>query len=167
MEKIIKINGQSCFTSNHLVKTSEGLVEAKQLKVGDEIIGISGKAFKVCGVVVCDDRPDAPVVGELSKLNFLCGVGIERVDIVDLETAKYLKQLGFDKPTHWYWQDKQISFVEGGLRRVKYGKRRMNHNKYDEWIYSMPTKDEALSWIKSYNKITHRARIYGPGNKTT
>jgi hypothetical protein len=29
-------------------------------------------------------------------------VGIENVDVVDLETAKHLKKCGFDKPTHWY-----------------------------------------------------------------
>jgi len=43
--------------------------------------------------------------------SFLCGVGIENVDVVDLETAKYIKKLGFNKPTHWYWQDKTLTFV--------------------------------------------------------
>jgi hypothetical protein len=81
--------------------------------------------------------------------SFLCGVGIENVDVVDLETAKHIKKLGFDKPTHWYWQDKTLPFVEKGLKRVKYEQRRMNHNKYDEWIYSAPTRDELVHWINS------------------
>jgi len=81
--------------------------------------------------------------------SFLCGVGLENVDVVDLETAKYIKKLGFDKPTHWYWQDKKLTFVERGLKRVKYKQRRMNHNKYDEWIYSAPTRDELVRWINS------------------
>jgi hypothetical protein len=80
---------------------------------------------------------------------FLCGVGIENVDIVDLETAKYIKKLGFDTPTHWYWQDKTLPFVEKGLKRVKMGKRRMNHNKYYEWIYSAPTREELVCWVNS------------------
>lgn len=78
-----------------------------------------------------------------------CGVGIENVDVVDLETAKYIKNLGFDRPTQWYWQDKTLTFVEKGLKRVKMGKRRMNHNKYDEWIYSAPTRDELMRWVNS------------------
>lgn len=82
-------------------------------------------------------------------VKYLSGVGIENVDVVDLETAKHIKKLGFNKPTHWYWQDKALTFVEKGLKRVKYGKNRMNHNKYDEWIYSAPTREEVLGWIKS------------------
>ena len=81
--------------------------------------------------------------------SFLCGVGVENVDVVDLETAKYIKKLGFDKPTHWYWQDKTLAFVEKGLKRVKYKQKRMNHNKYDEWIYSAPTRDELMRWVNS------------------
>lgn len=86
------------------------------------------------------------------NIQFINGVGIESVDVVDLETAKFLKNNGFDKPTHWYWQDNELSFVEKGLKRVKYGKRRMNHNKYDEWIYSAPTKNDVIKWIKDETK---------------
>ena len=56
-------------------------------------------------------------------VSFLCGAGIENVDVVDLETAKYIKKLGFNKPTHWYWQDKTLPFVEKGLKRVKHKQR--------------------------------------------
>lgn len=82
-------------------------------------------------------------------LKFIHGVGIENSDIVDLETAKYLKKCGFTKPSHWYWQDKSLSFVESGLKRVKYDKRRMNHNRYDSFIYSAPTYSEVKQWMKT------------------
>jgi hypothetical protein len=78
---------------------------------------------------------------------FLYHVGLENVDVVDLETAKRIKKIGFNKPTYWYWQDKTLPFVEKGLKRVKYNKRRMNHNRYDEWIYSAPTRDEIARWV--------------------
>ena len=78
------------------------------------------------------------------KINFLCDVdadGIKIIEITDLETSKYLKRIGYNKPSHWYWLDKDLAFV-------KYGKRRMNHNKYDDFIYSAPTKDEVLNFLK-------------------
>jgi len=85
------------------------------------------------------------------KINFLCDVdadGIKIIEITDLETSKYLKRIGYNKPSHWYWLDKDLAFVKKGLKRVKYGKRRMNHNKYDDFIYSAPTKDEVLKFLK-------------------
>lgn len=82
--------------------------------------------------------------------NFLSGVGIENQDIVDLKTAKRLKELGFNKPTHWYWLDKDLQFVDKGLKRVKEGKRRMNHNKFDEFIYSAPSRKETLDWFNNW-----------------
>lgn len=69
-------------------------------------------------------------------------------DVVDLETAKELKKNNFSIPTHWYWQYKTLPFVESGLKRVKYGKRKMNHNKYDDFIYSAPTKEEVAVWLR-------------------
>lgn len=69
-------------------------------------------------------------------------------EVVDLESAKYLKKIGFNKPTYYYWLDKPLSFVEKGLKRVKFRQRRMNHNKYDEFIYSAPTEQEVLKWLK-------------------
>lgn len=75
-------------------------------------------------------------------------VQVDYCKVVDLETAKYLKKIGFNKPTHYYWLDKHLSFVEKGLKRVKFKQRRMNHNKYDEFIYSAPTEQEVLKWLK-------------------
>ena len=94
-------------------------------------------------------KNEQPCVIQDVVANFLSGVGLEKVDVVDLETAKHLKKCGFDNPTHWYWQDKTLTFVEKGLKRVKYGEKRMNHNKYDEWIYSAPTREEVVSWLNS------------------
>jgi len=76
--------------------------------------------------------------------------------IVDLSTAKYLKNHGFNLPTYYYYVDKKLPFIEPGLKRVKLDKRRMNHNKYDDFIYSAPTLIEAIKWINkhSINLIT-------------
>jgi hypothetical protein len=85
---------------------------------------------------------------EYTDIQFIPCVGIEKVEVVNLDTAKFLKENGFNIPTHFYWQDISLPFVERGLKRVKYGKRRMNHNRYDEWIYSAPTKEQLLKWKK-------------------
>ena len=86
------------------------------------------------------------------EIKYLCGVGLEMIDVVDLETAKYIKVLGFNKPTHWYWVDSDFSFVQKGIKRVKMGKSRMNHNNYDSFVYSAPTREEVSKWLKILNK---------------
>lgn len=67
-------------------------------------------------------------------------------EIVSLEQAKHLKELGFNYPTYHYYLDKDLAYVPMGLKRVKVGKRRMSHNKYDDFIYSAPTPDELKNW---------------------
>lgn len=84
----------------------------------------------------------------VNELHFLSEVGIEKCDVVDLDSAKYLKLNGFNSPTHYYWLDTDLQFVDKGLKRVKQGSRRMNHNNYDEFIYSAPTKDDVIKWMK-------------------
>ncbi len=86
-----------------------------------------------------------------TEINFIED-NFEDTDIVTLDTAKYLKQHGFNLATHHYYLDKNLSFVEKGLKRVKMGKRRMNHNKYDDFIYSAPTRKEFMDWIRLYHK---------------
>jgi hypothetical protein len=82
--------------------------------------------------------------------NFIYSVGYDGLDVADLETSKHLKSLGFNEPTYYYWLDtSKIAFVERGLKRVKMNKRRMNHNKYDEFIYSAPTKEQTNKFLKS------------------
>jgi hypothetical protein len=68
------------------------------------------------------------------------------VEVVTMEQAKSLKKMGFVYPTYHYYLDKDLPFVQKGLKRVKEGKRRMNHNKYDDFIYSAPTMGELKDW---------------------
>lgn len=68
----------------------------------------------------------------MTEMNFL-NVDIDDTTVAVLETAKYLKNKGVYK----------------GLKRVKYKQRRMNHNKYDEFIYSAPTQEQAFKWLKN------------------
>jgi hypothetical protein len=72
--------------------------------------------------------------------------------VVTLETAKKLKEAGFNLPTHYYYNDGVIPFVSKGLKRVKLGTRRINHNKYDDFIYSAPNKREVILFLKKYKK---------------
>lgn len=70
--------------------------------------------------------------------------------IVDLEFAKRLKAEGYSKPTEYYWLDKDLPFVEKGLKKTKNGEK-INHNKYDDYIYSAPTIREGVEWIHGKN----------------
>lgn len=84
----------------------------------------------------------------MKYMNFLCGVGIEQCDIVDLEMAKFLKRNGFNKPTIYYWYDKNSSLIPKGIK-VKIGRKKINHNKYDNFIYSAPTREQVVNFLKS------------------
>lgn len=75
------------------------------------------------------------------------------LDVVSLEIAKEIKAEGFNLPTYFYYLDKDMSFNEKGLKRVKLGKRRMNHNKFDEFIYSAPTLEEYNKWKNKKTKL--------------
>jgi hypothetical protein len=72
---------------------------------------------------------------------------------VNLELAKILKKEGYKKTCEFYWQDRDLSFSISGLKKTKNGKK-MNHNKYDDFIYSAPLFGEAISWIYRKNKQT-------------
>jgi hypothetical protein len=78
---------------------------------------------------------------------FIYGAGVDGSDVVVLETAKKLKEFGFSEPTYYYWLDGDVPFVWSGLKRVKLGDEPMNHNSYDEIIYSAPTKEQTLKFI--------------------
>jgi hypothetical protein len=82
-------------------------------------------------------------------MSFVSGVGYDNEEVVDLQTAKCIKANGFNKPTHYYYIDGNVPYVENGLKRVKMNKRRMNHNKDDDFIYSAPTKSECVRWVNS------------------
>ena len=86
--------------------------------------------------------------------------------IVDLEFAKRLKAEGYSKPTEYYWQDKDLSFVKKGLKKTKNGEK-MNHNEYDEFIYSAPTLREGVEWLHG-KSIQYESSIVinlGPKNE--
>ena len=81
-------------------------------------------------------------MGKKAILDLIAEAG----DVVSLEVAKQLKKDGFNLPTYHYYLDEDLPFVEKGLKRVKLVHRRMNHNKYDEFIYSAPTQKELKKW---------------------
>ena len=83
---------------------------------------------------------------ELSQL--LRGVNKLRGE-VHIASAKFMNVQATSALVGLHWQDKTLTCVEKGLKRVKYEQRRMNHNKYDEWIYSAPTRDELVRWVNS------------------
>lgn len=63
--------------------------------------------------------------------------------IVNLRLAKILKADGFDYPTEYYYQDEFLPYSDRGLKHMKNGKK-MDHNKYESYIYSMPTYEQAF-----------------------
>lgn len=71
---------------------------------------------------------------------------IQTENIVDLELAKRLKTEGYHKPTEYYWLDRDLPFCPRGLKKTKNGKK-MNHNKFDEFIYSAPSIKEAVDFL--------------------
>jgi len=76
--------------------------------------------------------------------------------IVDIELAKKLKEEGYSIPTEYFYQDIDLPYSEKGLKKTKNGER-MNHNNYDDFIYSAPMRQEAIEWLigkKMYNKST-------------
>lgn len=66
--------------------------------------------------------------------------------IVDLELAKRLKEEGYSKPCEYFWQDKNLPYSPSGLKKTKNGEL-MNHNKYDDFIYSAPPLNVAVNWF--------------------
>lgn len=71
-------------------------------------------------------------------------------NIVDLELAKKLKAEGYKKPCTYFWQDRDLSYSPRGLKWCKNGKK-LNHNRFDDFIYSAPTVKEAMTYL--LNKI--------------
>lgn len=69
--------------------------------------------------------------------------------LVSLELAKFLKNNGYDKPCNYYYQDKELSYSPKGLKSSF--KKKLNHNKYDEFIYSAPFQEDANKWLLKNN----------------
>ncbi len=70
--------------------------------------------------------------------------------LVDLELAKRLKAEGYWRPCEYFWQDRDLSFSPSGLKKTKNGKK-MNHNNYDDFIYSAPTLREGVDYLLGKN----------------
>lgn len=71
----------------------------------------------------------------------------KEVDVVTLDTAKQLKENGFNLPTHHYYMMGDFPYVTKGLKRVYEGRKRVNHNKYNSFIYSAPTREQVKKWL--------------------
>lgn len=83
------------------------------------------------------------------------GKSVQRIfeseeNICNLELAKRLKAEGYSKPTEYYYQDKNLSYSKEGLKCTKNGEK-INHNNYDDFIYSAPTTREAVEWLNGKN----------------
>jgi hypothetical protein len=72
-------------------------------------------------------------------------MNVER--IVSLEEAKKIKAEGFKRPTEFYYQDIELPYSPAGLKKMKNGKR-LNHNKFHDFIYSAPTYSDFLKFKK-------------------
>lgn len=59
---------------------------------------------------------------------------------VTLEEAKRLKMFGYSEVSYAYYVDADIPHVQRGMR---FGDEPMNHNNFDDFIYSAPSKNDA------------------------
>lgn len=64
MEKYIEVNCKWLLSDEHLVITKRGLLKASELVSGDVIYGNVGESV-ITNIIVCGDRPEAPIVGEV------------------------------------------------------------------------------------------------------
>lgn len=87
------------------------------------------------------------------------------IEPVDLELAKILKAEGYSKPCEFYWLDKDLPFVKKGLKQTKDGKK-LNHNRFDEFIYSAPNRREAIDWLIGVRMYYQSSIIINCGRKT-
>jgi hypothetical protein len=65
---------------------------------------------------------------------------------INLELAMQLKIDGYNKPTEYFYQTINLSYSKKGLKKTKNGLK-MNHNKFDEFIYSAPFYSEYSCYI--------------------
>jgi len=71
----------------------------------------------------------------------------EWATVVSLEDALYAKANGFSKPTYHYYTLIDLPYSKKGLKRVKAGRRRANHNKLKGHIIcSAPQQDVFDKW---------------------
>lgn len=75
-------------------------------------------------------------------------------ELVTIEQAKDLKARGFDKTTEYYYQDIDLPYSPKGLKKLKNGKK-LNHNVYDNFIYSAPTRRMGFNWLDKKGVFDH------------
>jgi hypothetical protein len=66
--------------------------------------------------------------------------------IVDFETARSLRARGFEEPTNLFYQAIDLPHAPSGLRAMKNGET-LNHNHYEDFLFSAPTYKEATNWL--------------------
>ena len=71
---------------------------------------------------------------------------IDYHNIVQIEVAKQLKFLGFDGKCEYFYQDVDLPYSERGLKKTKNGEL-LNHNAFDEFVYSAPNTIVAVDWM--------------------
>jgi hypothetical protein len=76
-------------------------------------------------------------------MEFLTDIGV-----VTLETAKQLKNDGFDVPTNFYFVDEKSTESDSGKYLLRCGKGRDNHNRKGREFYSAPSSVELERWKK-------------------
>jgi len=62
MEKFIEVNGNCLFSDEHFLLTKRGWLKAKELVIGDNVIGVNGEST-IKNIIKCGKRPDAPIIG--------------------------------------------------------------------------------------------------------
>lgn len=68
--------------------------------------------------------------------------------LVDFNTAVELKKKGFDVPTNLYYQAIDLPHLPSGLRSMKKNEK-LNHNAFDDFLFSAPTYRQATVWLLS------------------
>jgi len=63
METIIKVN-KGLLSDKHLVLTNMGWIEAKDLKINDNLINHLGKIVKIKKINKCGKRPNATIIDD-------------------------------------------------------------------------------------------------------
>ena len=88
-----------------------------------------------------------------------------KTEVVDLETAKRLKAEGFHKPCEHFFQDIDLPYSKRGLKRTK-NCELLDHNKFDEFIYSAPRAYAAVDFLLGKNIQYESTKIIRiPGTK--
>jgi hypothetical protein len=60
----MKINNEYLFSDETFLSTKRGWKKAKDVKIGDKIIGAEGE-ITVTNIIKCGKRPEAPIISNL------------------------------------------------------------------------------------------------------